>query len=196
MTQEQYDFLAKKVEELMQKTKDPVHDFEHVLNVKENALRLKKLLSIKYQQKVDDQILAIICLWHDISYVYYKSGLWQFFVEGVRAERIVGPYLKSAGLSKKERRLIKSAIRTHPHIYHFFTHYRTLYHKILNDADFIEDSNPKRIAQAEATVRQSVFRFLVMKILKPLFYKSYKKYFFNFKESQELLKQYENIESK
>lgn len=195
MTFEQYDFLVKKAAELMQNTLDPVHNWEHVFNVKTNALKLKQLLPEKCQQKIDDQIMTIICLWHDISYVYYQSGFWQFFVEGVRAEKITGHYLKAAGLIKKERRLIKSVIRTHPHIYHFFTHYRTLYHKILNDADFVEDSNPKRIAAAEATVSQSFFRFFVMKILKPLFYKSYKNYFFNFKQSRELLKQYENTEN-
>jgi len=191
MTQEQYDFLAKKAKELMQNTLDPVHNWEHVFNVKQNALKLKSMLPLKFQERIDDKILAIMCLWHDISYVYYKSGFLQFFIEGVRAEKIVKPYLKAAGLLRKEKRLIKDAIRTHPHIYYFFTHYRTLYHKILNDADFIEDSNPKRIALAKATMSQSFFRLFVMKILKPLFYNSYKNHFFNFKESRELVKQYE-----
>ena len=186
MNLKQFEILYQKIEILMQKTRDPVHDWKHVLVVKENAFKIKQLLPTEIQAVFDDYLLTLICLWHDVSYTQHKSGFIQYFLEGARSAKIVRRIFRAVGVDKKEIDLVCDVIFYHPTFFWRLNRKRGLYHQLLNDADFLENFSSGRIERAIKSTQQSLFRIVVMKVLKPLgygFLKQHKIWFFNFKES-------------
>ncbi len=183
MTQSQFNFLFNKGKELMAKTKDPVHDLSHVERVLNNALEIKKLLSADKQAELDDKILILAALWHDVSYCFYKVSLTQYFLEAKRTVTIAKKYFQAAGLENKEADLINDIILHHPlSLFGFLNKKRSYYHQIIQDADFFDNFNEERIEKAEETAPQYFFRTMVMKVMKPLFFQfliKHKKWFLN-----------------
>jgi len=59
----------KKAREIIDKTKDPIHDLEHILQV----LEYSKILLKSYPAASDD-LLEIIVWWHDVGRLYGDEG--------------------------------------------------------------------------------------------------------------------------
>jgi len=187
--QKQFDFLYNKAKTLMKESKDSVHNWAHVKRVIENISKIKKLLPLIEQEKLDDKILTIAAAWHDISYVFFKPGIVQLFWESRRSRKIAEKYFKKARLSQKERELLTSII-----LYHSFAtkgmlnKKRSRYHQIVQDADTLDNLYKGRIKQAKRMAGNSnsgYYKFIA-KIIYPLFYNLFSKnikLFLNLKQS-------------
>ena len=186
MTQEQFDWLIKKAEELMKDAKDPVHGWEHAKCAVENTKKIFGLLSKEQQSQVDEKIMIITAAWHDMSYTKYGVGITQLFWEGLRTVKIVRRYFKKVGVDKKEIDFVCDIIRFHVlSEFNFFNRFKSLTHKIVVDADMLENFNDKRIQLADRIADKSVFRTVLMKVLKPIFFnfwKKHRKFFLNLPE--------------
>jgi len=140
-------------------------------------------------EEVDDKILKLICVWHDISYAFHKANAWQFFLEGPRGKGVFREYAQKIELNKDEEEIILSVILHHD-IYKefiFLNKKRNLYYHIIQDADFLEEFNEERIRNAEKMAGNSLYWKFLINIMKPLFFGYVlrnKKKFLNFEQSQ------------
>lgn len=187
MTQSQFNYLCNQAKELMAKTKDPVHDLSHVERVANNALEIKKLLPQDKQADLDDKILILAALWHDLSYVFYPAGFRQVFLENRRARHWACHYFRKAGLPEAEIDLLGDIIFHHVWIaFHFLNRKRSLYHQIVQDADTLEMVALERLVKARQKTSSSPYYFFLIKVLKPLFYSfflNHRELFYNLSES-------------
>ena len=115
MTDNQFNQLFKKAQNLMNKTKDPVHDWRHIERVLVNIDKIIKRLPEKVVADLDMKILELAAAWHDVSFVFHKAGFWHYFIEGKEGARIARKYFKEVDLGKREIRLICSVIWMHQH---------------------------------------------------------------------------------
>ena len=176
MTDEQFEELFNKAKELMNKTKDPVHDWRHIERVLVNANRIIKRLPEKVVESLDMKILKLAAAWHDISFVFHKAGFRQFLLEHRRAVRIARNYFKQVDLADSEANLICSVIYAHTfNVFGGLNKKKSLYYQIVQDADNLDSYSPvfskERINQAEeAARRSSLYYKLIIRVLKPLFF--------------------------
>lgn len=176
MTQEQFDWLFNKAKELMYKTLDPVHDWAHIERVLANMERIKELLPVEKIKKLDDKILKLAVAWHDISYTQHKDTFTQYLSESWRSIKIIKKYFKEINLNKEEMNLISNIVLHHDWVELFFLRWvvlnkrRSIYHQIVQDADTMDVFSDIRVNQAEENITQSLFKRVVMRILKPLFF--------------------------
>ena len=183
MTKSQFDFLLSKAEKLMQQTKDPIHDWSHCQRTIDNVFKIKKLLPLAEQKKLDDKILTLAAAWHDIAFVYYKPTLINlFFREGIRAARVTRRYCQQAGLKDKETDLMCDIVRHHIGSSWGDLNRRrglSLYHQMVQDADTLESyASPIRLKQSQELAKKSHWYDwygFINKILKPIFFKFFKK---------------------
>lgn len=190
MTIEQYNYLVNKGRELMNKTMDPVHDTAHIERVLVNAEKIMKLLSKKRKEEIDEKILKLAIMWHDISYIKYKPTLRQYFLEGKRSSEIIWENFKLVKLPASETSLIADIVWHHTwNDIGILNYGKGLYHKIVQDADHLDSFSEIRLKQAEETAEMTVFKKVVMKVLKPIFWGyilRHKKFFLNLNESLEI----------
>jgi HD superfamily phosphodiesterase len=176
MTQEQFNWLFNKAKELMHKTLDPVHDWAHIERVLANMERINKLLPVDKIKKLDDKILKLAVAWHDISYIQHKDTFIQYIVESWRSKKLINQYFKQMNLSKKEIDLVSDIVLHHDWVELVFLRWivlnkrRSIYHQIVQDADTMDSFSDIRVERAEENINQSLFKRIVMKILKPLFF--------------------------
>lgn len=133
--------------EYLRHTKDSQHHFDHILRVKQNALKIVKLLGV--EEKVDLNIIQASCLLHDITYSTNNSYplFLVYLFEGFLSKNIVINILKSLNISSKEIFTISNAISKHSKSFPFkkLNKNSDLYTKILQDADTIDFFNEKRV---------------------------------------------------
>lgn len=201
MSQDQFNFLYNKAKELMQNTKDPSHDWGHIKRVMENVFKIKVKIGFKtrlneneIQPNLDNKILTVATVWHDISYAFYKAGFLQYFKEAKRSIKIAKEYFQQAQLAHQEISLICDIILHHGlSELGFLNRNKTLYHQLIQDADTLDGFfNEKRIKEIEKVVKHSLYWFLVIKILKPLFFNfltKNKKYLLILPESVKVLEE-------
>lgn len=194
MTHKQFDWLYNKAKELMAQTKDPVHDWGHVKRVMDDALKIKALLPMEKQVKVDDKILSVTAAWHDISYINYRASFMQYLLEGRRSVKLAKKYFKQAEIDKREIKIICRVILRHSakevRLLRRIIKKRkkNIYAQLIEDADWLENFNQDRIKQAENS-NQTLFKKFAMKFLKPLFFNfllNNKKRFLHLRESLEI----------
>ena len=82
MDQEQFSKFFEQAYKLMQKSKDPVHDWSHIervlINIKSIVAKLPRELAVG----LDMKILKLVAAWHDIAFVFYNHGIVNYFFEG------------------------------------------------------------------------------------------------------------------
>lgn len=198
MTEKQFDFLFNQAEELMKKSFDPVHDWSHCERVAANVFKIKKLLAKNLQSGLNEKILILAAAWHDISFAFYKPGLIQLVLENRRGRRISKKYFLQAGLVKKETDLISSIVAHHVgSSTGFLNKKRSLSHQVVQDADTLESfGSPIRIKQVGRMAKKSLWYWLIIKILKPIFYNFYNKHkglIYNMPDLIEQLESQENL---
>ena len=84
----------------MAKLENSNHNDEHVVRVKNNALKILTLLGIEGQ--VDKNLLKAICLLHDFTYTVKKPGMYTYIFEGQIEKRIVQPVLTKYQMKLKK----------------------------------------------------------------------------------------------
>ncbi len=188
MTQEQFDILFNKAKEIMLTSKDPVHNWGHIQRVIKNAQEILKKLPLDIQEKVDEKLLILCCAWHDVSHASCAPGFIQKFLEGRRSAKIINEFFSTANVKESEKFLVAdNAIRhTMKELRFLGKSNLSIYHKIMQDADWLDNFYAPRVAQLEAQVKKSLYAFVVIKFLKPLFYnwqKNNMHLFLNFKET-------------
>lgn len=189
MTQEQFNFLFNKAKELMKNTKDPSHDWTHIDRVLVNALTIKTFLSKEARENIDERILLAAIAWHDISYVFHKAGIIQYFREAKRSVKIARKYFRKAGVSEEETNFVCEIILCHPFgdlaflSKEFLNKKKHIYHQIVQDADSL-DENEARFEKSGGK-RSFLYRIFLRHIL-ARFFRIKKKnigIFMNLKES-------------
>jgi hypothetical protein len=122
----------------MAKLRDANHNDLHVNRVKNNALKIIRILNLESQ--VDLNLLKAICLLHDLPYTVKKTSLFLYIFEGSIAKRLVRKVLKNFNISKQNQRIIVDAISRHTHSFPFrkLNRKRDVYTKVLQDADTLD----------------------------------------------------------
>lgn len=129
----------------MRKTKDPRHDDKHVERVKNNALKIIKILG--KENEIDRNLLKTICLLHDLTFSVRKSSIYTYIFEGHLERKLMFGVLAKFGLSNNIGQTIVDAVYHHSHSFPFrrLNKDRGLYTKILQDADTLDFFNQIRL---------------------------------------------------
>lgn len=199
MTQEQFDYLFDKAKELMERTKDPVHNWAHVERVIKYAWRIKKLLNEDWRERINDKILSLAIAWHDISFTEYKQGFVQINAEARRSVKIARKYFEEAKLLIEETELILDVIWHHSYILSmmaqnpypwlrktFANRARSIYHKIVQDADLLDTISDERLKAVQKLAEERRFYRFVLNFIKPLLFrwlKNKRRWYLNLPES-------------
>ena len=153
----------------MARLKDANHNNKHVVRVKNNALKIIKLLSI--EKEVDENLLKAICLLHDFSYTIRKPSLYTYIFEGHIERRIIRLILEKFDLSKKVKEIIVDAVFRHTHSFPFrrLNKGHSVYAKILQDADTLDFFNCLRIkiyiSEHDKGIFKSLRKYLSSKLI-------------------------------
>ena len=128
------DFVRREVA----KSIDPLHDFDHLVRVIDNARLIVSILRVK--RDIDIDLLEAACLLHDIHFTRFKPGVLNFFRESRLLKRVVPSLIGQFGLSEADRYLLEEAIYHHTFAFPFrrLNKKYSLYAQILQDADTLE----------------------------------------------------------
>lgn len=141
----------------MAKLKNASHNDEHVIRVKNDALKIIKLLGI--EAEVDENLLKAVCLLHDFSYTVRKPNIYTYIFEGHIERRIIHSVLEKFDLSEASRVVIVNAVFHHTHSFPFkkLNKKRGIYTKILQDADTLDFFDCLRIKMYMKSHNKGVF---------------------------------------
>lgn len=129
----------------MSDLKSVSHNDYHVVRVKDNALKIAKLLGV--EERLDTKLLAAICLLHDITYSVRKSNIYTYTFEGRIERRMIRTALKKFDIPDETKEIIIDAVFRHAHSFPFkrLNKGHSLYAKILQDADTLDFFDRSRI---------------------------------------------------
>lgn len=170
MTNKQLQSIEAFTKKAMDKSMDPQHDFEHVDDVRKNALKMVKIL--KVGKELDKNLLQAACLLHDILYIEHTFSLLTWARESRYLRQILPDIIDQFGLSESDRYLLSEAVYKHTHAFPFrrLNHKYSLYAQILQDADQIEMISNTRIIDLKKS-RNFSKTYKVMSILSGVFKK-------------------------
>ena len=127
----------------------------------ENCLKIKGALPVDEAKDLDDKILIIAALWHDVAYIFYRLDFMMIFLEGRRARRIVKKYFRDLDIGKQDTDLISDMIFYHAgSSFGILNKKRSLYHQVLQDADTMEIFNPERFQKIGEQTKLTAYWFL------------------------------------
>ena len=141
----------KRIEEFVylqyRKNVDTYHNLKHTERVRKNAQKIVKSLNLK--TKIDINLLAAICLLHDLTYSKYKTSIFSYIFEPIIIKRLLHKaFLKKLKfVSQREKNVIINATTNHCFSFPFkkLNKKNSLYSQILQDADTLDQFNPKRL---------------------------------------------------
>lgn len=144
MTNEELIKIGKLAQKKMFGSLDPLHDYNHVNRVRNNAIKIVNLLNLK---NVDTNLLQAICLLHDLTYIYHKPGLTPFLFEGIYIKKILLLMKGDLGINENDFQVMLKAAQHHPHSFplRLLNKDRDVYCKILQDADTLDLHNFERV---------------------------------------------------
>jgi HD superfamily phosphodiesterase len=162
MTKNKYKEIKRKAELLMRKTHDPMHDFSHIRRVEENAIKIARQL--KLGKKIDQDLLRIACLFHDIVFTRRKASFSTWILEGKYSIEILRESDILSFLCKKEIALVEEAIRYHGLSFPLrrLNKNRSLYCQILQDADTLDLFHEDRIESLKKSRKKDGFFYHIM----------------------------------
>lgn len=169
--------LAKK---LMLQNKNSLHDWDHVCRVADNTLKIVASLKIK---KIDCNLLLASAYLHDLCYSQnIQTNIKNYIRETKLSCRLISQLFKKElnFISEKEQQIILDAVKHHAWSFPFrkLNKKRSLYCKILQDADTIDYFHPTRLTN-----------FLESKQSLKLFFLSQTIYFFGLNKMHLFLNQ-------
>lgn len=133
---------------LMKKSKDPLHDINHIITLKENYEEFKK----EGETKTEDKIMFHSIVFHDTfkaANPRVSSGfrlIWDEIYEGVGSSKIFGKRANKVGLDKDLIKEVMYTIRKHP-LFNFMPR-ATKEAKLLFDLDELEFWNFERFKKS------------------------------------------------
>ena len=142
----------------MSDLKSVSHNDYHIIRVKDNALKIAKLLSV--EERIDKNLLAAICLLHDITYSVRKPNIYTYIFEGRIERRMIRTALKKFDISDETKETMVDAVFRHAHSFPFkkLNKGHSLYAKILQDADTLDFFDKTRINYFLMTGNHGFFR--------------------------------------
>lgn len=145
LSEEQYESLKKFALAKMSDLKSVSHNDYHVLRVKDNALKIAKLLDV--EKRIDTKLLAAISLMHDLTYSIRKPNIYTYIFEGRIERRMIRSALKKFELPPETNDIIIDAVYRHTHSFPFkmLNKGQSLYAKILQDADTLDFFDSSRV---------------------------------------------------
>jgi len=161
MTKTELGHIRNKAYKLMASS-DPLHDISHIERVKDNALKIARMKELNKEETFDLKLLEAMCLVHDLSYVYYKTGLKLNINENKLIAKILPEFLAECDISDKDKKSIINAASKHSHSYPFkkLNKKEDLYTQILQDADTLDLFHEKRVENFKEKITRK-------KLLKP-----------------------------
>jgi len=129
----------------MSDLKSVSHNDYHVIRVKDNALKIAKLLGV--EGRLDKNLLAAICFLHDFTYSIRKPNIYTYIFEGRIERRMIRTALKKFDISDETKEIMIDAVFRHTHSFPFkkLNKGHSLYAKILQDADTLDFFDKTRI---------------------------------------------------
>ena len=145
MTTKQLSQIKKLVVLQMSRVEDSQHDLSHLLRVRDNALKIVKVLGLT--DKIDSNLLEAICFLHDLTYVNHKTGLVAWVLERRFIREEVEKLLNKVEISSREKKIIIRAVVSHPHSFPLKRLNKSgdLYSQILQDSDTLDEFSKVRI---------------------------------------------------
>jgi hypothetical protein len=159
--------------EEMDKSRDPLHNFEHVEAMMNDLQQFMNEDKTMKWNKVDMEAVILAIYWHDVwkSKKFSKSiktMLAHNMYEGIGSMRIFGRYAKKFKIGKLTSKRVSYAIRKHSLLQ--FLPKRSVESKILFDLDNLQQWSVKRIVDM-------IKAFGNLRNLNPIFFKMADLYF-------------------
>jgi hypothetical protein len=134
------------------------HDDKHVERVKQNALKIIKLLKVENQ--IDKNLIKATCLLHDFAYTVRKATPLTYILEGHIERKVLRPILEKFALSEQTKETIIEAVYRHAHSFPFrrLNKGEDIYTKILQDADTLDFFNCIRLNLYIEEHNQGIFK--------------------------------------
>lgn len=144
----------------MSDLKSASHNDYHVIRVRENAFKIAKLLRI--EERIDKNLMAAICMLHDLTYSVKKPNVYTYIFEGRIERRMMRSALKKFNISDDAKEVIIDAVSRHAHSFPFkkLNKGNGYYAKILQDADTLDFFDASRINYFLINQNKSLFKTL------------------------------------
>ena len=158
INEEEYLLIKKYALSRMAKSTNPAHNDSHVRRVKNNALKIIRLLDI--DSEVDRNLLKTICLLHDFTYTIRQPSLYTYIFEGHLERRIIRLVLEKFDMPPQTKETIVNAVYRHAHSFPFrrLNKKHDIYTKILQDADTLDFFNCLRIKMYISEHDKGIFK--------------------------------------
>lgn len=142
----------------MSDLKSVSHNDYHVIRVKDNALKIAKLLGV--EERIDKNLLAATCLLHDFTYSVRRPNIYTYIFEGRIERKMIREALKKFDVPDETKEIIIDAVFRHTHSFPFksLNKGHSLYAKILQDADTLDFFDKSRINYFLAGENKGLFK--------------------------------------
>jgi len=143
VTEAKLNLIKNFVNDRIREIKDPQHGWMHLRRVASYAQKIVKTLK---EDKIDLNVLLAACYLHDINYIFYSPGLFNYFLEKKRLKKVLPKVIAQLDINKDEKAIIENAIYSDPFSFPFKMLNRNgdLYTKILQDADTLDFFSKER----------------------------------------------------
>jgi len=158
LSQEKYEEIKKFALSKMSDLKSVSHNDYHVLRVRDNALKIAKLLDV--EKRIDINLLSAICLLHDFTYSIRRPNIYTYIFEDRIERGMIRSALKEFDISEETKEIIIDAVFRHTHSFPFkrLNKGHSLYAKILQDADTLDFFDESRVSYFLIRQDKGVFR--------------------------------------
>ncbi len=159
MKQQTLTYIRQFVHQQLKQTPDLIHGWQHAQDVANNAKLLWSLLPPKQAKTIDLNLLQAACYLHDLHTTKYPNSFSNFLFESKLIRQFLPPILNQLPLNPKEKEIIYEAIIHHPLAlpFHRLNRRRSLYAQLLQDADILDQFNPKRLQLLKIETHPTLF---------------------------------------
>ena len=183
--------IKKYTKSVLEKSQDPLHDWDHLVRVDRVAKQITGFLEIG--KELDSNLLQAACYLHDVPINIPKMVLLGPVGKHLFEKRIVKKHLpgilKRFDLNDKERKVLIEAIVHHPFSvpYRCLNRSRNNYTRILQDSDSIDFFNTEREEKLKKSKYISPIYYLMSVVSKKVLTLGRKKmsWFLNYPEVAE-----------
>ena len=118
---------------------------------------------MKFENKIDLNLLLAACFLHDINHTYFSPGLLNYFLEKRRLKKVLPGVLAQLNIDADEKKIIENAIYSSPFSFPFkmLNPNGNLYTKILQDADTLDFFSKEREESFKKAKKKVIFYALL-----------------------------------
>ena len=150
----------------MEKSKDPIHGYEHAKNVEKHSLEIFKSLkenSWEIDSEIDENLILLCAWWHDCyKALFEKKILLNELLEGKRSAQIAKKEL-SGLVPGKRLEMVLDAIKVHNNFVYLLFAGKSLpiLTRILIEADTIDAKNYERKKKRNSSPRSFLHKVVI-----------------------------------